>query len=639
MGIEYNIDVYDILFEKARLLKKECINTLDYESCVAKKLSHLSTEIDGMEWKADCNKDDEKIFYSFVQNYKSCMDSFGQDCTCSFSMDIDDIKPGDYKIKLYDGGNVVLNGLEENLDISPSKFGKNALGIEQYDNIDIIFRYDEDGFSGARIIPGGGEWEDGERFDAVKIYKDALTDYKDEHNFAFVQDVSGKDMCRSFSRTANICVEDRNEHLIYHEGEVGKRKIPIKFGIYFNDIFPPEATKDVEVVDQENAEGSVVLSFAKNEDEDIHSYKIYYSEDAFTNTENAVLYTELLHDFLNDPQIVIYGLEDGKKYYFAVAPKDVFGNENDNIISIEGIPIDDVAPGRVKLTFPEHDMLSPAVIDISGDENSFSLQWERPLSNQNGQPLKDLEGYFVYFSKVPFIEIPSILTHGLCASDPNCRLADSGKEAIMISVEEGRYYAAVTAFDETFNYISDFDGDPDILAALADITPENEEVIVPLNAAIIDGIITAPISILQDVYNQEEKDLLFGRCDESLLTNFNFFGRNILVNSKVLPQFSKVKNDIISSGISYDFWRDLAGGTYNCRQTRGSSKMSPHAYGMAIDINPGANPYYPRVSGAECKTDLPPAVIAAFKRNDFCWGGHFTRMCDAMHFEYCGEIV
>jgi peptidoglycan hydrolase-like protein with peptidoglycan-binding domain len=78
-------------------------------------------------------------------------------------------------------------------------------------------------------------------------------------------------------------------------------------------------------------------------------------------------------------------------------------------------------------------------------------------------------------------------------------------------------------------------------------------------------------------------------------------------------------------------------GGYNCRKITGGTAHSLHAFGVAVDYNWNSNPF--RTDG-KLVTDMPPKMVAAIKairtKNGaavFRWGGDFTRVKDAMHFE------
>lgn len=84
-------------------------------------------------------------------------------------------------------------------------------------------------------------------------------------------------------------------------------------------------------------------------------------------------------------------------------------------------------------------------------------------------------------------------------------------------------------------------------------------------------------------------------------------------------------------------------GAYNCRKITGGDNFSLHAYGIALDVNPDANPY----RRDRLVTDMPAAFLQDVRRvrtrdgvRVFRWGGDWdwdpgTResVFDAMHFE------
>jgi hypothetical protein len=87
---------------------------------------------------------------------------------------------------------------------------------------------------------------------------------------------------------------------------------------------------------------------------------------------------------------------------------------------------------------------------------------------------------------------------------------------------------------------------------------------------------------------------------------------------------------------------------FNCRPITGSpGRYSIHSYGKAIDINTVENPYVKGdtvlpPAGAEYldRTDVRPgmivkndAVVKAFKKRGFTWGGSWHSLKDYQHFE------
>ncbi len=90
---------------------------------------------------------------------------------------------------------------------------------------------------------------------------------------------------------------------------------------------------------------------------------------------------------------------------------------------------------------------------------------------------------------------------------------------------------------------------------------------------------------------------------------------------------------------------------YVCRTVRGSTALSAHAYGLAIDVNPFQNPYskgdlvLPELAGAYLDRSwrrpgmiLPGGVVTrAFARIGWAWGGDFRSVSDLMHFSANGR--
>jgi len=82
---------------------------------------------------------------------------------------------------------------------------------------------------------------------------------------------------------------------------------------------------------------------------------------------------------------------------------------------------------------------------------------------------------------------------------------------------------------------------------------------------------------------------------------------------------------------------------FNYRKVTGGKKLSMHAYGFAIDINPLQNPYikgqvvlpegaiYDPARPGTLTPDSP--VVATFKRLGWTWGGQWNSLKDYQHFE------
>jgi len=71
------------------------------------------------------------------------------------------------------------------------------------------------------------------------------------------------------------------------------------------------------------------------------------------------------------------------------------------------------------------------------------------------------------------------------------------------------------------------------------------------------------------------------------------------------------------------------GGCFNFRAKRSGNKLSTHAWGVAIDLNPETN-------GMGRDGDMAPGIVRVFESFGFTWGGRWSgRSKDPMHFQFC----
>lgn len=82
-------------------------------------------------------------------------------------------------------------------------------------------------------------------------------------------------------------------------------------------------------------------------------------------------------------------------------------------------------------------------------------------------------------------------------------------------------------------------------------------------------------------------------------------------------------------------------GTFNYRVISGTSRLSPHSFGIAIDLASNKWDYWrwAKRSDGEKRLDVYPKEIARiFEKNNFIWGGKWGHF-DILHFEYRPEII
>ncbi|MBZ9687562.1 M15 family metallopeptidase [Clostridium estertheticum] len=82
-------------------------------------------------------------------------------------------------------------------------------------------------------------------------------------------------------------------------------------------------------------------------------------------------------------------------------------------------------------------------------------------------------------------------------------------------------------------------------------------------------------------------------------------------------------------------------GTFNYRMISGTSRLSPHAFGIAIDLASDKRDYWKWASkeaGEKRLASYPPDLVEIFEKNGFIWGGKWSHF-DILHFEYRPEII
>lgn len=87
-------------------------------------------------------------------------------------------------------------------------------------------------------------------------------------------------------------------------------------------------------------------------------------------------------------------------------------------------------------------------------------------------------------------------------------------------------------------------------------------------------------------------------------------------------------------------WVVPLGGTFMWRRVAGEERLSPHSFGIAVDLNPSKGAYWRWSGGTHhaAQNIYPTEIVKLFEENGFVWGGKW-REYDLMHFEYRPEIL
>jgi hypothetical protein len=99
----------------------------------------------------------------------------------------------------------------------------------------------------------------------------------------------------------------------------------------------------------------------------------------------------------------------------------------------------------------------------------------------------------------------------------------------------------------------------------------------------------------------------------------------VTCNKYLFPQLKAALAEVMATGLADEIHPGEYAGCYYPRFIAGSTQLSNHAFGLALDLN---------VPGNQRGTvgEMDRGVVAIFKKWGFGWGGDW-RYTDPMHFE------
>jgi hypothetical protein len=154
-------------------------------------------------------------------------------------------------------------------------------------------------------------------------------------------------------------------------------------------------------------------------------------------------------------------------------------------------------------------------------------------------------------------------------------------------------------------------------------------------------------------------DRLFGRTEPQIrehCRSVSFLGRTVFVNDFCREALQEVEREIRTTAWTDEGVAAWVAGlkvaySFQDKEIVGSASRSYHAWGLAIDLIPASygrrqvywkwsrvfNPQWHKIP-VEKRWSPPQAVIEAFERHGFVWGGKWSHF-DTIHFEYRPEIL
>lgn len=111
----------------------------------------------------------------------------------------------------------------------------------------------------------------------------------------------------------------------------------------------------------------------------------------------------------------------------------------------------------------------------------------------------------------------------------------------------------------------------------------------------------------------------------------------------VAAQLSAALAEIETLGPEMERYFRLVGGGFNWRNIAGTTRLSAHSFGIAVDFDTELGSYWRwsgRAEGAAGDYDnrYPEELVRAMERRGFIWGGKWHHF-DGMHFEYRPELI
>lgn len=99
---------------------------------------------------------------------------------------------------------------------------------------------------------------------------------------------------------------------------------------------------------------------------------------------------------------------------------------------------------------------------------------------------------------------------------------------------------------------------------------------------------------------------------------------------KVSDELDKLPNEFMKYIVNID-------GTYEYRPIEGTTRLSPHSYGIAIDLEVKYTCYWLWDKEHNYRNEIPKEIVDIFEKHGFVWGGRWYHY-DTMHFEYRPEM-
>lgn len=145
--------------------------------------------------------------------------------------------------------------------------------------------------------------------------------------------------------------------------------------------------------------------------------------------------------------------------------------------------------------------------------------------------------------------------------------------------------------------------------------------------------------------SQKFMEALYGHNSSEVqknLVSLRFGGKNIRLAGEAARSFSNVLQQLEKLRASDPLLRPFLepGGGFCWRKISGEDRLSPHAFGIALDMGIKVAPYWrwSKINPHPGQKTYPAIIVKLMEDNGFIWGGKWHEY-DLMHFEYRPELI
>lgn len=272
---------------------------------------------------------------------------------------------------------------------------------------------------------------------------------------------------------------------------------------------------------------------------------------------------------------------------------------------------------------------------------SFAVLFFFPCCLQADDILFRLDGSSceAFLKKMP----PELQNNPMFQTDFNIIVQSYPKYVYGVSIEKGLVYLLLSdgtkiAYDDRLlKNFEEKSENPDVKAMLSLLYPLKN----PIDKMNIndDPGRFRPSAFFKAVYGKTRKEV------RSNLIKVDFCGKTVLFNIRngaadALKNVGKDLCDLIKAQPHLKKYIRNLGGTFMWRSIAGTNRLSPHSFGIAIDLNPNhASYWHGQKNIAEfSRLNYPSEIVSIFEKYGFIWGGKWYHY-DTMHFEFRPELI